>query len=91
VIVQFPAYFGLNCPISRRERGLLNEVAMKAVEYIVSLLLSILLIGAAVAWTQAASKADETARVSCRPGTSARAVVLKGMSVYPHCPGGKRG
>jgi hypothetical protein len=64
---------------------------MKAGEYLVSVLLSVVLIGAAVVWTQQAAKADETARISCRPGTSARAVVLKGMSLYPRCPGGKRG
>jgi hypothetical protein len=60
---------------------------MKAVEYLLSVVLGLLLIGGAVVWTQA-SHADETARISCRPGTSARAVVLKGMSVYPSCPGG---
>jgi hypothetical protein len=83
--------FRLFLRLSRRERGLLREVRMKGVEYLVSVLLSIGLIGAAVVWTQAASKGNETARVSCRPGTSSHPVVLKGMSVYPRCPGAKRG
>jgi hypothetical protein len=62
---------------------------MKVLEYVLSLMLALLLITGAVVWTQA-SQADQTARVSCRPGTSARAVVLKGMSFYPACPGAKR-
>ena len=63
---------------------------MRAAEYVLSVALALLLIGGAVVWTQA-SQSDETARISCRPGTPARAVFLKGMSVYPSCPGGKRG
>ena len=64
---------------------------MKAVEYVLSVVMALLLIGGTVVWTQASSGADETARISCRPGTAARAVFLKGMSIYPRCPAGKRG
>jgi hypothetical protein len=63
---------------------------MKKVEYVLSVLLALLLLGGTVAWTQATTNTDATA-LSCKPGRSASPVVLKGMSVYPRCPGGKRG
>ena len=62
---------------------------MKALEYLLSVALALLMIGGAVVWTQA-EEANATARITCRPGTAARAVFLKGMSIYPSCPGGKR-
>jgi hypothetical protein len=63
---------------------------MKKVEYVLSVLLALLLLGGTVAWTQATTNSDETA-LSCKPGRAASPVVLKGLSVYPKCPGGKRG
>ena len=42
---------------------------MKRLEYILSLLLALLVLAGAVAWTQASSSGHETA-VSCRPGKS---------------------
>jgi hypothetical protein len=62
---------------------------MKRLEYVLSLLLAMLLLAGAVAWTQVSTHRSETA-LSCRPGKSAAPVVLKGMSIYPRCPGGKR-
>ncbi len=63
---------------------------MKRLEYILSVLVALLVLTGAVAWTQATQNRDETA-LSCRPGRAAAPVVLKGMSIYPRCPGGKRG
>jgi hypothetical protein len=63
---------------------------MRSVEYVLSLALALLLLGGMVAWTQAAHGSDATA-LSCRPGKAAQPVVLKGMSLYPRCPSGKRG
>jgi hypothetical protein len=60
------------------------------IEYILSLLFSLLVLAGAVAMTQKNPSA-ETA-LSCRPGRASAPVVLKGMSIYPRCPGGgKRG
>ena len=58
-------------------------------EYFLSVLLSLLIFAGAIALTQSGPSA-ETA-LSCRPGRAAAPVILKGMSVYPRCPGGKRG
>jgi hypothetical protein len=63
---------------------------MKKVEYVLSVILALLVLGGTIAWTQATTNGDETA-LSCKPGRAASAVVLKGMSLYPRCPGGKRG
>lgn len=64
---------------------------MRKLEYVMSVALAVLLLGAMTAWTQATDLAAQTA-VSCRAGKAATAVVLKGMSIYPRCPGvGKRG
>jgi hypothetical protein len=63
---------------------------MRKLEYVFSVALALLLLGGMVAWTQASQLNGETA-LSCRPGKAANPVVLKGMSVYPKCPGGKRG
>jgi hypothetical protein len=62
---------------------------MKRAEYFLSLLLALLVLAGVAAWTQAA-RTEETA-LSCRPGRAAAPVFLKGMSIYPRCPGGKRG
>jgi hypothetical protein len=58
------------------------------VEYLLSVLLSLLLFGGTVALTQ--SNPSSEASLSCRPGRAAAPVILKGMSIYPRCPG-KRG
>ena len=63
---------------------------MKRLEYVLSLLLALLVLAGAVVWTQASNHAHETA-LSCKAGKSAAPVFLKGMSIYPRCPGGKRG
>jgi uncharacterized protein (UPF0333 family) len=63
---------------------------MKRLEYLLSVLLALLVLASAVAWTQISQNRHQTA-VSCRPGRAAAPVVLKGMSIYPRCPGGKRG
>lgn len=58
-------------------------------EYVLSVLLSLFVLGGAVALTENEPTA-ETA-LSCRPGRTAAPVVLKGMSIY-RCPGAsKRG
>jgi hypothetical protein len=63
---------------------------MKRIEYLLSVLLALLILGGTIAWTQASHSSEETA-LSCRPGRAAAPVFLKGMSIYPKCPGGKRG
>jgi hypothetical protein len=63
---------------------------MRNLEYTFSLALALLVLGGMIAWTQASQPAGETA-LSCKPGRVADAVVLKGMSIYPRCPAGKRG
>ena len=62
---------------------------MKRLEYVLSLLLALLVLAGAVAWTQASNSGPATA-VSCQPGKNSTPVFLKGMSIY-RCPGGKRG
>ena len=52
--------------------------------------MALLVLGGMVAWTQASDLAGETA-LSCRAGKVANPVVMKGMSIYTRCPGGKRG
>jgi hypothetical protein len=63
---------------------------MRKLEYVLSLAMALLVLAGMVAWTQASELSGETA-FSCRPGKAANAVVLKGMSIYPKCPAGKRG
>ena len=63
---------------------------MRKAEYILSVMLALLVLSGMVAWTQASQHGAKTA-LSCRPGQSAAPVILKGMSVYPRCPGAKRG
>ena len=63
---------------------------MRKHEYAVSVMLALLLLGGLVVWTQATQPASNTA-LSCRPGHTSAAVVLRGVSLYPPCPGGKRG
>jgi hypothetical protein len=62
---------------------------MRKLEYMLSVVLALLVLSGMVAWAQVSTSNGETA-LSCRPGKSANAVVLKGMSLYPRCPGGKR-
>ena len=63
---------------------------MRKVEYVLSVILALLLLAGTIAWTQATTNTAATA-LSCKHGRAASPVVLKGMSVYPRCPGGKRG
>jgi hypothetical protein len=63
---------------------------MRKIEYVLSVMLALLVLTGMIAWTQASQHGDATA-LSCRPGRSAAPVVLKGMSLYPRCPAGKRG
>jgi hypothetical protein len=63
---------------------------MKRVEYLLSVLIAVFVLGGVAAWTQVTKHGNEIS-VSCRPGHAAAPVFLKGMSVYPRCPGGKRG
>jgi hypothetical protein len=63
---------------------------MRKLEYVLSVAMALLVLGGMVAWTQASTDSGKTA-LSCQPGKAADAVVLKGMSLYPRCPGGKRG
>lgn len=62
---------------------------MRKLEYALSVAMSMLVLGGMVAWTQASTHASDTA-LSCRPGKAANPVVLKGMSIYPRCPGGAK-
>ena len=62
---------------------------MMRLEYLLSVLLSLTVLAGALALTPR-GPTNETA-LSCRPGRAAAPVVLKGMSIYPRCPGGKRG
>jgi hypothetical protein len=64
---------------------------MKRLEYLYSLILALLFLAGTVAWTQVSSSVNDETAVSCRPGRAKAPVVLKGMSLYPRCPGGKRG
>ena len=64
---------------------------MKRLEYLFSLILALLFLAGTVAWTHVSSSSSDETVLSCRPGRAAAPVFLKGMSVYPRCPGGKRG
>lgn len=63
---------------------------MKRFEYLLSIVLALAMFAVAVAWTHA-SHQEETAKISCKPGSTSAAVVMKGLNVYPRCNGGKRG
>lgn len=63
---------------------------MRKTEYVLSVMLALLVLTGMIAWTQASQHGSATA-LSCRPGRSAAPVILKGMSLYPKCPGAKRG
>ena len=62
---------------------------MRKLEYLVSVILALLVLGGLVTWTQASHSGDRRV-FSCRPGKASAPVFLKGMSVYPRCPGGKQ-
>lgn len=62
---------------------------MKNIEYVLSLILALVLLGGMAAWTHADYASNE-ARFSCRPGKASPAVTMKGMVVYPRCGAGKR-
>ena len=59
-------------------------------EYFVSVMLALLLLSGLAVWTQA-TQDNRSATLSCRPGHTSAAVVLKGLSLYPRCVAGKRG
>ena len=63
---------------------------MKHIEYVLSVILALVLLGGMAMWTHADYAGDE-ARFSCRPGKASPAVTMKGMVVYPRCASGKRG
>ena len=62
---------------------------MRKLEYVLSVMLALFVLGGLVAWTQVSHNADRRA-FSCRPGKASAPVFVKGMSVYPRCPGGKQ-
>ena len=62
---------------------------MRKLEYLFSVILALLVLGGLVTWTQVSHNGDRRA-FSCRPGKVSPPVVLKGMSVYPRCPGGRQ-
>jgi hypothetical protein len=62
---------------------------MRTVEYLLSVMLSLLVLTGVIAWTQASTR--PITEVACRSGHVSPAVSVKGMSVYPRCPGGRRG
>jgi len=63
---------------------------MKYLEYVLSVLIALALLGGVAAWTHA-DYADNTARFACRAGKSSPAVTLKGMVIYQRCASAKRG
>lgn len=63
---------------------------MTRFEYLLSLILAVFLVAGAAAWTQVTTDGEQTVG-SCRDGRGPRPVFLKGMTIYPRCPGGKRG
>ena len=63
---------------------------MRKLEYVLSVALALSVLGGMVAWMQASEGGSATA-LSCKAGRVSTPVVLKGMSVYPKCPAGKRG
>jgi hypothetical protein len=63
---------------------------MKHIEYVLSVILALVLLGGMAVWTQADYAVDQ-ARFSCRPGKASPAVTMKGMVLFPRCAAGKRG
>jgi hypothetical protein len=63
---------------------------MKHLEYVLSVLIALAVLGSIAAWTHA-DYAENTARFSCRAGKPSPAVTMKGMVIYPRCAPGKRG
>ena len=63
---------------------------MRKLEYVLSLTLALLVLSGLIVWTQASSTISGESALSCRPGKASNAVVLKGISLYPRCPGGRR-
>jgi hypothetical protein len=61
---------------------------MRKLEYVLSVMLALCVMGGMLAWTEA-SQASGRRAFSCQPGKAAAPVFLKGMSIYPRCPGGK--
>ena len=63
---------------------------MKYLEYVLSVLIALAVLGSMAAWTHA-DYAENTARFSCRAGKPSPAVTMKGLVIYPRCVSGKRG
>jgi hypothetical protein len=63
---------------------------MKYLEYVLSVLIALAVLGSIAAWTHA-DYAENTARFSCRAGKPSPAVTMKGMVIYPRCVSWKRG
>jgi hypothetical protein len=63
---------------------------MRKLEYVLSVMMALFVLGGLLAWTQASQNGDRSA-FSCRPGKASAPIILKGMSLYPRCPGGKTG
>jgi hypothetical protein len=61
---------------------------MRKLEYILSVMLALFVLSGLLAWTQASQTSDHRA-FACRPGKASAPFYLKGMSIYPRCPGGK--
>lgn len=57
---------------------------MPNTEYVVSLLVAVLVLAGAAAWTQAVTRQTRDT-FACRPGVSTPPVTLRGMSLYPAC------
>jgi hypothetical protein len=62
---------------------------MKLLEYMLSVLFALVLLGGVAVWTHADYAGDQ-ARFSCRPGKPSPAVTMKGLVVYPSCSSAKR-
>jgi hypothetical protein len=62
---------------------------MRTVEYVLSVVLALLVLTGVIAWTQVST--PPVTELACRSGHATPAVFVKGMSVYPRCPGGRRG
>jgi hypothetical protein len=72
---------------SARNADCSGGAVMRKLEYMLSVMLALLVLGGMIAWTQASQGEIETA-ASCRPGRASAPVMLKGMSLFPRCPGG---
>jgi hypothetical protein len=63
---------------------------MKYLEYVLSVLIALALLGGAAVWTHA-DYTDNTVRFACRAGKPSPAITLKGMVIYARCASTKRG